>query len=202
MLKVQGKCSACGAALEVAVGGPFAGAELAAPLCAGCSDRQFLADGGVILALRHELDGVRFLLGKVTITCGAVEALSNAGEHAVTFLARHVRWDWGAYGHCDDIQLSADEQRRGWEATDDTGKINKWNLLNVRGRDYESVSTTTLTSLLSSRWPLGRSGGLCTVERRTSVPGWTYSSRTCVSFASAASTIDTASASRWFEDPV
>ena len=119
MLKVQGKCSACGAALEVAVAGPFAGAELAAPLCAGCSDRQFLADGGVILELRHEFEKARFALGKVTITCGAVGALSDAGEHGVTFLARHVRGDWGECGHCDEIQLSADGRRRGWEATDE-----------------------------------------------------------------------------------
>ena len=56
-------------------------------------------------------------------------------------MARHVRGDWGADGHCADIQLSADERRRGWEATDDTGKINKWNLHNVRDEIMSEYET-------------------------------------------------------------
>jgi hypothetical protein len=132
MPKVKGQCSACGAALEVDVGDAFAGARLAAPRCPACTDRQFLDEGGAILALHQALPGARFALGKVTITGGAVAALAGAGEHAAAFLARHVRGDWGAIGRYDEIQLTADERRRGWEATDDSGKINKSNLLSCQ----------------------------------------------------------------------
>jgi hypothetical protein len=82
--------------------------------------------------MRQEPQGARFRLGKVTITGGAVEALAEAGQHAATFLARHARGDWGACGNYDEIQLSTDEWQRGWEATDDSGKINKSNLMNCR----------------------------------------------------------------------
>jgi len=128
-------------AVEIAVAEPFAGAKLAAALCAACTDQQFLADGAAILELRQELEKARFPLGKVTITSGAVDALADAGEYAATFLARHVRGDWGEYGHCDDIQLSADERRRGWEATDDSGKINKSNLISRRDRIMSEYRT-------------------------------------------------------------
>ena len=108
MPKVKRKCSACGVPLELEVPELFAGAELAAALCAACTERQFLDGSGTILELRQELEGARFPLGKVTITGGAVEALADAGEHAATFLRCHVRGDWSEYGHCDKIQLSSD----------------------------------------------------------------------------------------------
>ena len=38
--------------------------------------------------------------------------------------------------------MSADERRRGWEATDDSGKINKSNLINVRDRVMSEYSTS------------------------------------------------------------
>jgi hypothetical protein len=142
MAKVQGNCSACGAPLVVNVGRPFAEAEVAAALCPACTNRQFLDGGGAIIELRHGQEGGRFPLGKVTITGGAVAALADAGEHAAAFLARHVRGDWGGYGHCDEIQLTADEQRRGWEATDDSGKINKCNLFSRRDRVMSEYQTS------------------------------------------------------------
>jgi len=142
MSRVKGKCSACGAPLEVEVAEPFAGADLAAARCPACTDRQFLEGGGAILELRHELEKARLPLGKVTITGGAVDALADAGEHVATFLARHVRGDWGEYGHCDEIHLSTDEQRRGWEATDDSGKINKCNLISRRDRVMSEYTTS------------------------------------------------------------
>ncbi len=77
----------------------------------------------------------------MTITGGAVAALADAGQHATTFLVRHVRGDWGEYGHCDEIHLTADERRRGWEATDDSGKINKCNLLSLRDRIMSEYQT-------------------------------------------------------------
>jgi hypothetical protein len=51
-------------ALERQVAEPFAGVEMAAPLCPACTDGQFLAGGGAILQLRRELVGAHFLLGK------------------------------------------------------------------------------------------------------------------------------------------
>jgi hypothetical protein len=93
MSRVKGKCSACGAPLKVAVAEPFAGAALAAALCPGCADQQFLEGGGAILRLRQGPERVLFPLGKVTITGGAVEALADAGQHAASFLARHARGD-------------------------------------------------------------------------------------------------------------
>jgi hypothetical protein len=155
MPKVKGKCSACGMPLEVDVAA-LAGAEMAAALCLGCTEQQFLDGGVAILELRHGLEGARFPLGKVTIAGGAVEALADAGEHAAAFLARHVRGDWEEYGLCDEIQLTIDEWRQGWEATDDSGKINKSNLLvrrdRVNERVYDLRGEPAVGHHLSGRW--------------------------------------------------
>jgi hypothetical protein len=141
MPTTKGRCSACGGALELNVGPAFAAAELVAPLCASCTALQFLDGGGAILELRQTPEGARFPLGRVTITGGAVAALAEGGEHAASFLARHVRGDWGANGHFDQIELTDDERRRGWEATDDSGKINKSNVLGRRDRIMSEYST-------------------------------------------------------------
>ena len=37
----------------------------------------------------------RFPLGRIFATPGALQALQEAGEDAITFIARHVRGDWG-----------------------------------------------------------------------------------------------------------
>jgi hypothetical protein len=147
MATVRGKCSACGAPLEVSVTDSFAGVAVAAPFCPGCTDQQFLNGGGAILRLRQEPEEALFPLGKVTITGGAVVALSAAGEHAASFLARHVRGDWGENGHFEQIELTEDENRRGWEATDDPGKVNKWNLLNRRDTLLSEFTTSLKTRL-------------------------------------------------------
>jgi hypothetical protein len=141
MSKVKGKCSACGAALEPDVVPPFDAAELAAPLCPSCTAFHFLDSGGAILELRDQPEGARFPVGRVTITGGAIAALAASGEHAASFLARHVRGDWGENGHFDHIQLTEDERRRGWEATEDSGKINKSNVLNCRDRIMSEYQT-------------------------------------------------------------
>jgi hypothetical protein len=135
------RCSACGAPFEIEVAGPFAGAEIAPAFCAACTDQQFLDQGGAVLTLRGELPGALFPLGKITVTAGAVAALAEASQHAVEFLMRHVKGDWGAVGHCDKTELTADEERRGWEATDDPAKINKWSLLNRRDRLMSEYAT-------------------------------------------------------------
>src|SRR4051794_35292296 len=103
MENVGGKCSACGAPLALTVAQPFAAAEVVGALCPACTDQQFLDSGGAVLALRRELQGARFRLGKITLTPGAVAALADASQHAVEFLVRHVRGDWGEYGRCEDI---------------------------------------------------------------------------------------------------
>ena len=136
-----GHCSRCGALLKVEVAEPFAEAGLAAARCPSCTDCVFLDGGGAILQLREELEGARFPLGKVTITGGAVAALSESGEHVAAFLARHVQGDWGENGRCDEIHLTEDERRRGWEATDDPGKVNKWSLMTQRDRIMSEYQT-------------------------------------------------------------
>jgi hypothetical protein len=121
-------------------------------LCRACTDQQFLDQGGAVLALRGELPDALFALGKITVTTGAVEALADASQHAGEFLARHVRGDWGAFGRYDAIQLTADERRRGWEATDNSGKINKSNVLNRRDRvmsEYQTGQGTRLWVITS-----------------------------------------------------
>jgi hypothetical protein len=137
---------------------PFGQAELVAPRCPSCTDQAFLANGGAILGLRREPDQARFRLGKVTLTPGAVEALGEASQHASEVLARHVRGDWGTFGHFEQIALTADERRRGWEATDDSGKINKSNVLNGRDdvmSEYETDRGRRLWVITS----LARAGG-------------------------------------------
>lgn len=131
----EARCSACGQTIGSGPrSGPFAGAEVVGALCASCTDTLVMDAGGVVLTLRHDPDGARFPLGRITITAGAVAALAEAGQHAVTFLRQHVQGDWGTHGHADRIELTEDERRRGWEATDDPGKVNTSNLLNRRDR--------------------------------------------------------------------
>ena len=139
--KLWSKCSECGVRLELDVADTLDGAAIAGALCLGCTDQQFLDGGGAILQLRQELEGARFPVGKVTITGGAVWALAEAGQHAATFLDRHARGDWGKHGRFDQIELTNDERRRGWEATDDLGKINKSIILNRRGRIMSEYAT-------------------------------------------------------------
>jgi hypothetical protein len=140
--QLQAKCFACGTLVKVDVAQPFTGAEVVTPFCSDCTDQQFIDHGGAVLTLRRQLAGARFSLGdKITITAGAVEALGEASQHAVEFLVHHASGEWGAFGHCDRIELNADEQNRGWEATDDSAKINKSNLLNVRDRIMSEYQT-------------------------------------------------------------
>ena len=134
MVNVMGKCSSCGVPLDVKMSAAFEEAKIVAALCAGCTDQTFLNGGGAILRMREEPEGALFPLGKVTITAGAIEALSCAGEHAANFVGRHVRGDWGEYGRFNQIELTGHERRLGWEATDNSGKINKSNVLNRRDR--------------------------------------------------------------------
>jgi hypothetical protein len=133
MSSIRGECSGCGSPLEIEVAGLFAGASLAGGLCPRCTERQLSEQGGVVFDLERDLPGARFVLGKVTITAGAIAALADSNQHAIAFLRRHVHGDWGACGHVDRIVLTEDERRRGWEATDDSGKINASNL--GRGTD-------------------------------------------------------------------
>lgn len=142
MARRKAKCSACGIGMELDVPAPLAGAGLAGALCPACTDCAFLKGGGAILKLQRELEGARFPLDRLTITGGAVAALAAAGEHAASFLARHVRGDWGENGRFDDIDLADDERRRSWEATEDSGKINKSNVLNRRDRIMSEYQTS------------------------------------------------------------
>lgn len=41
------------------------------------------------------IPGARFSLGRIVSTPGAVAALEQAGEHAETYVIRHVTGDWG-----------------------------------------------------------------------------------------------------------
>ena len=141
MTIVKGRCSSCGTGLELPAAEPFAGAELAAALCPACTDQQFFASGAAIIELRQDIENALFPLGKVTITGGAINALADAGQHAATFLIRHVHGDWGEHGQCHDIQLSPDERTLGWEATDESDKINKSNVINHRDRVLSEYTT-------------------------------------------------------------
>jgi hypothetical protein len=152
---LHGKCAACGAPVARHVPEAFAGAALVAPLCAECTDRCLVQAGGAVLRLRADPDGTLFPLDKVVVTAGAVAALADAGEHAVAFLARHARGDWGDHGHCDAIELTEDERRRGWEATEDDAKINKSNLLQRRDQVLSAYRTGRGTRL----WVVTRLGG-------------------------------------------
>ena len=41
------------------------------------------------------VENTKFSLGRIVATPGAIEALSNADEDALTYLQRHARGDWG-----------------------------------------------------------------------------------------------------------
>jgi hypothetical protein len=141
---LEAKCSACGQTMKVIPGvGAFAKAEVVGGFCPTCTDGLFLDVGGAVLTLRRDVDGSLFPLGKITITPGAVDALSHSYQHVFGFLTRHVRGDWGENGRHDQLELTDDERRRGWEATDDSGKINKSNVLR-RPPAFEQATTTIL----------------------------------------------------------
>ena len=137
------KCIRCGEPITVEAAGAFAGAAVVGCLCPSCSDRQTAEADGVVLHLREEDGAGCFPLGKITVTPGAIAALSDAVEYVGTYVTRHVGGDWGSFGHFDQTELSDDELRRGWEATEDDAKINTSNLLNGRDRILrESLKTS------------------------------------------------------------
>ena len=158
MCKEKGKCSACGAALKLAVTEPFAAATSPRP------DVPSAPTSSLLLAVRRSLScdtnsmGNWFPLRKVTITGGAVAALVGGRRARRYLLDPPCSRELGRLGQCDEIQFDADEQRRGWEATDDSGKINKSNLINGRGRVTSQYSTArgtriwVITCLDRERW--------------------------------------------------
>src|SRR5262249_8930596 len=101
-------------------GWPGRGSRSAAPehlndfTCWASQQQQFRDQRGTVLTLRQELAGACFALGKITLSAGALAALADAGQHAVAFLQRHVRGDWGTFGTLDQTELTEDERRRGW----------------------------------------------------------------------------------------
>jgi hypothetical protein len=104
------KCISCGGAVTFEAAGAFAGAPVVGCLCTSCSDRHTAEADGVVLHLREEDGAGRFPLGRITVTPGAIAALSDAGEHVGTYLMRHVRGDWGSFGHFD--QTARDRAKR------------------------------------------------------------------------------------------
>jgi hypothetical protein len=47
------------------------------------------------------IENAKFSLGRVLITPGAIEALADSEEEAITYLERHARGDWGDLGTMD-----------------------------------------------------------------------------------------------------
>jgi hypothetical protein len=150
----KGRCSHCGTPLELAVPEAFAGAEVFAPLCPACTDRMFLDEGGAVLMLERDVEGALFSLGKITVTAGAVDALSSADQHAFEFLARHACGDWGSCGQHGHVQLTDEERAQGCLVTDDSAKINKSNLINRRGE----IMSAYVTSQGKQLWIITRLG--------------------------------------------
>jgi hypothetical protein len=79
------KCIRCREPVTIEAVGAIAGAAVVGCLCSACSDRQTALADGVVLRLREEDGAGRFPLGKITVTPGAIGALSDAGEHVGTY---------------------------------------------------------------------------------------------------------------------
>ncbi len=47
------------------------------------------------MTTKNTVQPAKFLPGQVVATPGALEALADARQHAMHFLARHLRGDWG-----------------------------------------------------------------------------------------------------------
>jgi hypothetical protein len=109
--------------------------------------------------MHEETERVRLRLGKVTIAGGAIEVLAEAGQHATTFLTRHACGDWGNHGRFDQVELTDDELRRGWEATAGSGKINKSNLIKRHDRVMSEYTTSGGRALWGIITSLDRRGG-------------------------------------------
>jgi hypothetical protein len=122
---------------------------------------EFNEQGGAVLTLKQELDNARFSLGSITLTPGVITALEESGQHVSSFIARHVQGDWGNFGQCDRIELTEEEKQLGWSVTDDSGKINKSNLL----RSTDSVISEFSTYRGKTIWVFTRldNGGGTTV---------------------------------------
>jgi hypothetical protein len=93
-------------------------------------------------------------------------------SHGAQKKARYARGDWGKHGQYDQIELMDDERRRGWEATEDSGEINKSNVLNRRVR-------------IISEYATARRGRLWFVSDQDDVWGRRCSCRKTINFRSA-----------------
>ncbi len=65
--------------------------------------------------LTSQVSKMKFPLGQIVATPGAIEALEQSGESLSKFLALHVRGDWG--------DLSDDDKRLNDEALNDGSRI-------------------------------------------------------------------------------
>jgi hypothetical protein len=140
-MKIEGKCQRCGKLLQFEIPELLRGAALVGGLCSNCMDHDFNEQGGAVLKLKKELDNARFPLGKINLTPGVIAALEESGQHVFPFLVRHVRGDWGTFGQCDRIEMTEEEMQRGWDVTDETGKINKSNLHHLSDSVLSEYST-------------------------------------------------------------
>jgi hypothetical protein len=59
-----------------------------------------------------EIAKPKFRLGKLVVTPGALAALTEAGQHPMQFVSRHVQGDWGECG-TEDRQANEDALRNG-----------------------------------------------------------------------------------------
>jgi hypothetical protein len=62
-----------------------------------------------------DIPRIRFKLGQLVITPGALEALRESGEGPWVFLVRHVAGDWG--------NLDAEDKQRNDQALEDGSRI-------------------------------------------------------------------------------
>lgn len=88
----------------------------------------------------------RFLPGQIVATPGAIEALRSSGQDAHTFLARHLRGDWG--------DLDEEDRRLNDEALTDGSRLlsayvtsrgeRLWVITEAAGDDGHRASTCLL----------------------------------------------------------
>lgn len=160
MPPIHATCERCGDAVMLDLPAALADFALVGVICQECANHDVEERGGVVLDLAQVPAGALFAPGRVTITPGAVAALGNAGEHAIAYLPRHLRGDWGANGQVDAVSVTDAPVRAGPLVTDDDAKQNKLALLTCTASilsDYATCSNTSFgrsQACGSSTWPV------------------------------------------------
>lgn len=141
------RCSQCGKPLPDDAS-ELSGGAWDIAVCAACSRRRLLEDGGAALKLEPGPTDRAFDPGEVQIRPGAVHILAQSGEHYWDFLDRHLRGDLGSFRpRTEPPESKPRRPRRAFLATD--GKIVSEFRTNLGHRLWIMTQPGKLTAMMA-----------------------------------------------------